>query len=29
MPKKSQDATLWECEEVALRFILEDAKLNL
>ena len=29
MPKKKDDATLWECEEVALRYILEDGKLNL
>ncbi|CEG36670.1 uncharacterized protein PHALS_03338 [Plasmopara halstedii] len=28
LPKK-QDATLWECEELALRYILEDGKLNL
>lgn len=26
---KAKDATLWECEEVALRFLLEDGKLNL
>ena len=29
MPKKSDDATLWECEELVLRFMLEDGKLNL
>ena len=29
MPKKSEDATLWECEEMVLRFLLEDGKLNL
>ncbi|KAJ0410216.1 hypothetical protein P43SY_002548 [Pythium insidiosum] len=26
---KAKDATLWECEEVALRYLLEDGKLNL
>uniref|UniRef100_K3X8B5 Uncharacterized protein n=1 Tax=Globisporangium ultimum (strain ATCC 200006 / CBS 805.95 / DAOM BR144) TaxID=431595 RepID=K3X8B5_GLOUD len=26
---KQQDATLWECEEIALRYLLEDGKLNL
>jgi hypothetical protein len=29
LPKESKDATLWECEEQALRFILEDGKLSL
>ena len=29
LPKDDKDATLWECEEQALRFILEDGKLNL
>ena len=29
MPKQTEDATLWECEEVALRYIIEDGKLNL
>lgn len=29
LPKDSAQATLWECEEVALRYILEDGKLNL
>lgn len=28
LPKK-EDATLWECEELALRYVLEDGKLNL
>ena len=28
LPKDS-DATLWDCEELALRYILEDGKLNL
>ncbi|ETV71902.1 hypothetical protein H257_13032 [Aphanomyces astaci] len=28
MPKQD-NATLWECEELALRYILEDGKLNL
>ncbi|KAH7484221.1 hypothetical protein PRIC1_003520 [Phytophthora ramorum] len=28
LPKK-HDATLWECEEIALRYLLEDGKLNL
>ena len=27
--KESKDATLWVCDEVALRFLLEDGKLNL
>eukprot|EP00505_MAST-04D_sp_SCG-Rhode-Island_P002180 Stramenopile-MAST_4_protein_2180 len=27
--KDSKDATLWECDELALRFLLEDGKLNL
>ena len=27
--KDSKDATLWECDEIALRFLLEDGKLNL
>lgn len=26
---KEDDATLWECEELALRYVLEDGKLNL
>jgi hypothetical protein len=26
---KEKDATLWDCEELALRYILEDGKLNL
>ncbi|ETV97621.1 hypothetical protein, variant [Aphanomyces invadans] len=26
---KHENATLWECEELALRYILEDGKLNL
>ncbi|KAF0693122.1 Aste57867_15868 [Aphanomyces stellatus] len=26
---KQENATLWECEELALRYILEDGKLNL
>lgn len=26
---KKHDATLWECEEIALRYLLEDGKLNL
>lgn len=26
---KEKDATLWECEEIALRYLLEDGKLNL
>lgn len=29
LPKKSQSVTLWECEELALRHVLEDGKLNL
>jgi hypothetical protein len=29
LPKTHEDATLWETEEAALRFILEDGKLNL
>eukprot|EP00753_Platysulcus_tardus_P006063 PLAT13960.1.p2 GENE.PLAT13960.1~~PLAT13960.1.p2 ORF type:complete len:304 (-),score=161.81 PLAT13960.1:134-1024(-) len=29
LPKASEDATLWECEELALRYLLEDGKLNL
>ena len=29
LPRLSADATIWETEEVALRFILEDGKLNL
>lgn len=29
LPKTSQDDTLWEGEEVALRYILEDGKMNL
>ena len=27
--KDNEDATLWECDEIALRFLLEDGKLNL
>lgn len=29
LPKETAEATLWECEELALRYILEDGKLNL
>jgi len=29
LPKDREDATLWECEELALRYVLEDGKLNL
>eukprot|EP00640_Fibrocapsa_japonica_P003611 CAMPEP_0113935416 /NCGR_PEP_ID=MMETSP1339-20121228/2567_1 /TAXON_ID=94617 /ORGANISM="Fibrocapsa japonica" /LENGTH=304 /DNA_ID=CAMNT_0000937563 /DNA_START=183 /DNA_END=1097 /DNA_ORIENTATION=+ /assembly_acc=CAM_ASM_000762 len=29
LPKDSENATLWECEELALRYLLEDGKLNL
>jgi len=29
LPKEKKNATLWECEEIALRYILEDGKLNL
>jgi hypothetical protein len=29
LPKENDNATLWECEELALRYILEDGKLNL
>mmetsp|Transcript_15000 Transcript_15000/g.52220 ORF Transcript_15000/g.52220 Transcript_15000/m.52220 type:complete len:345 (-) Transcript_15000:1570-2604(-) len=29
LPKESANATLWECEELALRHILEEGKLNL
>ena len=29
LPKEDKDATIWECEEQALRFIMEDGKLNL
>mmetsp|Transcript_27220 Transcript_27220/g.40647 ORF Transcript_27220/g.40647 Transcript_27220/m.40647 type:complete len:304 (+) Transcript_27220:136-1047(+) len=29
LPKEREDATLWECEELALRYVLEDGKLNL
>lgn len=29
LPKAKADATLWECEELALRYLLEDGKLNL
>ncbi len=29
VPKEKADATLWECNEYALRYILEDGKLNL
>ena len=27
--KDNEDATLWECDEIALRYLLEDGKLNL
>jgi hypothetical protein len=26
---KEEGATLWDCEELALRYVLEDGKLNL
>jgi hypothetical protein len=29
LPSTKKDATLWETEEQALRFLLEDGKLNL
>ncbi|GMI47387.1 hypothetical protein TrCOL_g3648 [Triparma columacea] len=29
LPKESEGATLWETEEAALRYVLEDGKLNL
>jgi hypothetical protein len=29
LPKESKASTLWECEELALRNVLEDGKLNL
>jgi hypothetical protein len=29
LPKESKEATLWDCDELALRFLLEDGKLNL
>lgn len=29
LPASKKDATLWETEEQALRFLLEDGKLNL
>lgn len=29
LPKDKEEATLWECEELALRYLLEDGKLNL
>ena len=29
LPKEHANATLWECEEVALRYVMEDGKLNL
>jgi hypothetical protein len=29
LPKGDQDQTLWDGEELALKFILEDGKLNL
>mmetsp|Transcript_60052 Transcript_60052/g.82235 ORF Transcript_60052/g.82235 Transcript_60052/m.82235 type:complete len:308 (-) Transcript_60052:614-1537(-) len=29
LPKKQEQATLWECEELALRIVLEEGKLNL
>ena len=29
LPKKSEDDTLWEGEELALRYLLEDGKMNL
>ena len=27
LPKADEDATLWECEELALRYLLEDGNL--
>ena len=29
LPKDSEGSTLWECEELALRYLLEDGKMNL
>lgn len=29
LPSSKENATLWETEEQALRFVLEDGKLNL
>jgi len=29
LPRENEDATLWETEELALRYVLEDGKLNL
>ena len=29
LPSAKKDATLWETEEQAMRFLLEDGKLNL
>ena len=29
LPKEDADATLWDCDERALRFLLEDGKINL
>jgi hypothetical protein len=29
LPKEKEGATLWECEEIALRYLLEDGKLNV
>jgi hypothetical protein len=29
MPKEKADATLWEGEELILRYLLEDGKVNL
>lgn len=29
LPRTSEEATLWEGEELALRYLLEDGKLNL
>ena len=29
LPKEHEEATLWETEEAALRYVLEDGKLNL
>ena len=26
---KSEGASLWDCEELALRYVIEDGKLNL
>ena len=29
LPKSNPDATVWETEELTLRYVLEDGKLNL